>query len=69
LCQNSNVAEELVAAVSNEMRRKFDESIEHHLGPAALSQDFLSEELTPNSAYFDNTNVMDSEYGDAKITP
>ncbi len=55
--------------MSNEMRRKFDESIEHHLGPAALSQDFLSEELTPNSAYFDNTNVMDSEYGDAKITP
>ncbi len=51
------------------MRRKFDESIDHHLGLAALLQDFPSEDLTPDPAYFDNTNAMDPEYGDVEITP
>jgi hypothetical protein len=51
------------------MRHKFDESIEHHLGPVALPQDFPSEDLTPEPAYFDDTNAMDPEYGDEEITP
>jgi hypothetical protein len=51
------------------MRRKFDESIEHHHGPAALPQDFPTEDLIPDPAYFDDTNAMDPEYCDAEITP
>jgi hypothetical protein len=40
--------EELNSSVHKEMRRKFDESIEHHLGPMALPQDFPTEDLTPD---------------------
>jgi hypothetical protein len=61
--------EELSSPACKEMRCKFDESIEHHVGPVALPQDFPSEDLTPDPAYFDNTNAMDPEYGDAEITP
>jgi hypothetical protein len=61
--------EELNSCVHKEMRHKFDESIEHHLGPAALPQDFPTEDLTPDPAYFDDINAMDPEYGDTEITP
>ncbi len=40
--------EEFDSPVHKDMRRKFDESIEHHLGPAALPQDFPAEDLTPD---------------------
>ncbi len=61
--------EELSSSVQKDMRYKFDMSIEHHLGLAALLQDFPSEDLTPDSAYFDDTDAMDPEYGDTEITP
>jgi hypothetical protein len=61
--------EELDSSVHKDMRCKFDESIEHHLGPAALPQDFPTEDLTPDPSYFDDTNAMNPEYGDAEITP
>jgi hypothetical protein len=61
--------EELSSSVHKDMRRRFDESIKHHLGPTALPQDFPSEDLTPDPAYFDDTNGMDPEYGDAEMTP
>jgi hypothetical protein len=61
--------EELSSSVHQEMRRKFHESIEHHIGPAALPQDFPSEDLIPDPAYFDATNAMDPDYGDTEITP
>jgi hypothetical protein len=51
------------------MRHKFDESIEHHLGPEALPQDFPSEDLTQDPTYYDDTNALDPEYGDAEVTP
>jgi hypothetical protein len=51
------------------MPQKFDESIEHHLWPVALLQDFPTEDLTPDPDYFDDTNAMDPEYGDSEITP
>ncbi len=60
--------EELSTSVHKDMRRRFDESIKHHLGPAALPQDFPAEDLTPDPTYFDDTNAMDPEYGDAEIT-
>ncbi len=61
--------EELDSPVHKDMRHKFDESIEHHLGPAALPQDFPSEDLTPDPTYYDDTDAMDLEYGDAEVTP
>ncbi len=57
------------SSVHQEMIRNFDESIEQHLGLAALLQDFPSEDLTPDPAYFDDTNAMDPDYGDTEITP
>jgi hypothetical protein len=51
------------------MRPKFDESIEHHLGPVALPQDFSAKDLTPDPTYYDCTNAMDPEYSDAEVTP
>jgi hypothetical protein len=61
--------EEFDSSVHKDMRRKFDESIEHHLGPAALPQDFPAKDLTPDSTYYDDTNSMDPEYNDAEVTP
>jgi hypothetical protein len=40
--------EELDSPVHKVMRRKFDESIEHHIGLVALPQDFPAEDLTPD---------------------
>jgi hypothetical protein len=61
--------EELSGSVNQEMRRKFDESIEQHLGPAALPQNLPSEDLTPDPAYSDDTNAIAPDYGDAEIMP
>jgi hypothetical protein len=43
--------EELNSPVHIDMRYKFDESIELHLGPAALPQDFPAEDLTPDPTW------------------
>jgi hypothetical protein len=61
--------EELDSSVHKDMRRKFDESIEHHLGPTALPQDFPAEDLTPDPTYYDDTDAMDPEYADAEVMP
>jgi hypothetical protein len=61
--------EELHSPVHIDMRRKFDESIELHLGPAASPQDFPAEDLTPDPTYYDDTDATDPEYGDAEVTP
>jgi hypothetical protein len=34
-----------------------------------LPQDFPAEDLTPDLTYYDDTNVMDPEYGDAEVMP
>jgi hypothetical protein len=61
--------EEPDSPVHKDMRRKFDESIEHHFGPVALPQDFPSEDLTPDRTYYDDTNAIDPDYGDTEVTP
>ncbi len=61
--------EELHSTVHIDMRPKFDESVELHLGLVALPQDFPAEDLTPDLTYYDDTNVPDPEYGDAEVTP
>jgi hypothetical protein len=53
--------EELHSPVHIHMRCKFDESIEPHLGPASLPQDFPAEDLTPDPTYCDDTDAMDPE--------
>ncbi len=50
-------------------RRDFDQSVFTHLGPAATADDFEAKDLTPDPAYFDDTNIIDPDYGDAEITP
>jgi hypothetical protein len=60
---------ELNSSVHIDMRCKFVESIEHHLGPVALPQDFPAEDLTPDPTNFDDTDDIDPEYGDAEIMP
>ncbi len=61
--------EEPTSSVHKDMRRKYDELIEHHLGLAALPQDFPAEDLTPDTTYYDDTNAMDLEYSDTEVTP
>ncbi len=61
--------EEFDSPIHKDMRHKFDESIEHHLGPAVLPWDFPAEDLIPDPTYYDDTNAMDPEYGDAEVTP
>ncbi len=51
------------------MRRKFDESINLHLGQVAFPQDFSAEDLTPDPTYYDDTDTIDPEYSDAEVTP
>ncbi len=59
--------EELNSPVHIDMRCKFDKSIELHLGPVALPQDFPAEDLTPDPTYYDDTDAMDPEYSDAEV--
>ncbi len=40
--------EEIHCPIPQEMRRVFNESITHHLGPNAMEQDFPVEDLTPD---------------------
>jgi hypothetical protein len=61
--------EERNSPVHIDMRRKFDESIELHLGPAALPQNFPAEDLTPDPPYYDDSDAMDPEYGDPEVMP
>jgi hypothetical protein len=61
--------EELNSSIHQEMHCQFDKSIKQHLGPAAVLQDFPTEDLTPDPEYFDNANVINPDYGDAEIMP
>jgi hypothetical protein len=40
-----------------------------HLRPAAVPQNYPAEDLIPDPEYFDNTNVIDPDYGDAETMP
>ncbi len=52
-----------------DIRQKFDESINLHLGPETMPQDFSAEDLTPDPTYSGDTATADPEYGDAEVTP
>ncbi len=50
------------------MRRVFNESITHHLGPNATEQDFLAEDLTPDYAFYDDDHDLDPDHGNLEVT-
>ena len=61
--------DELQSSVHQREHLDFDQSIFTHLGPAATANDFEAEDLTPDPAYFDDTHIIDPDYGDAEINP
>jgi hypothetical protein len=50
------------------MRRLFNETITHHLGPNATEQDFPAEDLTPDYDLYDEDHDLDPDYGDLEVT-
>ncbi len=61
--------EENHCPIHQEMRRVFNESITHHLGPNATEQDFLAEDLTPDYDIYDHDHDLDPDHGNLKVTP
>ena len=61
--------DELQSSVHQKERQDFNQSIVTHLGPAAMADDFEAEDLTLDPAYFEDTHIIDPDYGDAEITP
>ena len=61
--------DELQSPVHQTERQDIDKSIVTHLGLLAMADDFEAKDLTPDLAYFDDTNIIDPDYGDAEITP
>ena len=60
--------DELQSSVHHKEHQDFDKSIETHLGKAATAADFEAEDLKPDPAYFDDTHIIDPDYGDAEMT-
>jgi hypothetical protein len=50
------------------MRRVFNETITYHLGPNAMEQDFLSEDLTPVYDFYDGDHDLDPDHGNLEVT-
>jgi hypothetical protein len=61
--------EKIHCPIHQEMRRVFNETITHHLGPNATEQDFPAEDLTPDYDFHDNDHGLDPDHGDLKVTP
>ncbi len=60
---------EIHCPIHLEMRRVFNETITHHLGPNATEQDFLADDLTPDYDFYDNDHGLDPDHGDLEVTP
>ena len=60
---------ELHCPIHTELRRSFDESITHHLGPTATETDFPAVDLTPEYPTYDDDLDLDPDHGDLKVTP
>jgi hypothetical protein len=61
--------EELHCPIQKELRRAFDESTTHHLGPTAKDTDFPAVDLTPEYLTYDDDHDLDPDHGDLKVTP
>jgi hypothetical protein len=51
------------------MRRVFNDTITHHLGPNATEQDFPAEDLTSDYNFYDDDHDLDPDHGDLEVTP
>jgi hypothetical protein len=60
---------EIHCPIHQEMRRVFNESITHHLGPNATKQDFPAEDLTPDYDFYDDDHDLDPDHGVLEVTP
>jgi hypothetical protein len=60
---------EILCPIHQEMRRVFNESITHHLGPNATEQDFPVEDWTPDYDFYDDDHDLDPDHGDLEVTP
>jgi hypothetical protein len=54
---------EIHCPIHQEMPRIFVETIAQNLGPNAMEQDFLAEDLTPDYDYFDDGHELDPDHG------
>jgi hypothetical protein len=61
--------EELHCPIHNELRRSFDESITHHLGPTAKDTDFPAADLTPEYLTYEDDHDLNPVHGDLEVTP
>ncbi len=60
---------EIHCPIHQEMHRVFNETITHHLGPNAMEQNFLTEDLTPDYDFYDDNHDLDPDHGDLEVTP
>ncbi len=60
---------EIHCPIHQEMRRVFNETITHYLGPNATEQDFPAEDLTPDYDFYDDDHGLDPDHGDLEVTP
>ncbi len=60
---------EIHCPIHQEMRRVFNESITHHLGPNATEQEFPVEDLIPDYDFYDDDHDLDPDHGDLEVTP
>jgi hypothetical protein len=60
---------EIHCPIHQEMRRVFNETITHHLGPNATKQGFGAEDLNPDYDFYDDDHCLDPDHGDLEVTP
>ncbi len=60
---------EIHCPIHPEMRRVFNKSNTHRLGPTATEQDFPAEDLTPEYNIYDDNHDFDPDHGDLEVTP
>jgi hypothetical protein len=61
--------EEIHCPIYQEMLRESNERFTHQIGPTAMEQDFLAEDLTPDNDFYDDNHDLDPDHGDLEVTP
>jgi len=61
--------EGLHCPIQKELRRVFDESITHHLGPTTKDTNFPVADLTPEYLTYENDHDLDPDLGILEVTP
>jgi hypothetical protein len=61
--------EELHCPIHKELRRSFDKSITHQLGPTAKDTDFPAADLTPEYLTYADDHDLDPDHSNLEVTP